>query len=124
MTVGPGRPPRHSRFRKGQSGNPRGRPKGRLNLSTMIDRALRKTVTVTERGRARRLTRLEAIITALVHHGLNGDYKSTELLLRMAATAEVEASDDGASNDGAAPNKDSLQRIYQRLARIIAEEDE
>ncbi len=123
-TVGPGRPPRHSRYRPGQSGNPRGRPKGRLNLNTVINRALRKTITITERGRARRLTKLEAIITALVHHGLKGDHKSTELLLRIAAAAEIDVSDKTSFTDVPPPSKDSLRRIYQRLARIIDEEQD
>jgi Family of unknown function (DUF5681) len=44
--VGRGKPPVHSRFKKGQSGNPRGRPA--KNLAVLLAAALNETVTVTE----------------------------------------------------------------------------
>ena len=48
--VGKGRPPQHTRFRKGQSGNPTGRRKGSLNMATLLERALNERVAVTENG--------------------------------------------------------------------------
>ena len=45
--VGYGKPPRHTRFIKGQSGNPRGRPTGAKNLKTLLSEALNETVIVT-----------------------------------------------------------------------------
>ncbi len=44
--VGFGKPPKATQFRKGESGNPRGRPKGRRNLATELHAALNETVTV------------------------------------------------------------------------------
>jgi S-adenosylmethionine/arginine decarboxylase-like enzyme len=44
--VGYGKPPLHTRFKKGQSGNPRGRPRGAKNLSTLVSDALDQTVVV------------------------------------------------------------------------------
>jgi Family of unknown function (DUF5681) len=52
--VGYGRPPRHTRFVKGQSGNPRGRPPGAKNLSSLLGEALNETVIVTENGGRRK----------------------------------------------------------------------
>ena len=48
--VGYKKPPLHTRFRKGQSGNPRGRPRGSKNLSTLLTDALNEPVVVTEDG--------------------------------------------------------------------------
>ena len=60
--IGYRRPPRHSRFRPGQSGNPRGRPPGVKSLSDIVRKIIGQKVTVTENGRARRIPRLEAIL--------------------------------------------------------------
>jgi hypothetical protein len=48
--AGYGKPPRHTRFKKGQSGNPRGRPKGSKNLTTLLTEALNEPVIVAENG--------------------------------------------------------------------------
>ena len=49
--VGDRRPPKHSQFRRGVSGNPKGRPKGSVNLRTQVTQQLRRTVTATRNGR-------------------------------------------------------------------------
>jgi hypothetical protein len=66
--VGYGKPPRHTRFAKGQSGNPRGRPRGAKNFNTLLEEALDEPVTVTENGgralrsaNAKRLSRSSSI---------------------------------------------------------------
>src|SRR5215472_13361203 len=65
--VGYGKPPRHTRFKKGQSGNPRGRPRDSKNLKTLLNDALDEPVVVTEEGRRRKITKREAIVTQLVN---------------------------------------------------------
>src|ERR1700685_1747892 len=49
--VGRGNPPKHTQFRKGTTGNPKGRPKGSKNLSTYIMEAARDQVSATVGGR-------------------------------------------------------------------------
>ena len=51
--IGHGRPPVHSRFKPGQSGNPKGRPKGTRNVRTVVEQALTKRITIREGDRAR-----------------------------------------------------------------------
>ena len=62
--VGPGRPPLHSRFKKGQSGNPGGR--STKSLPALLVAALNETVVVTIDGRRRAITKREAIVTQMV----------------------------------------------------------
>src|SRR5439155_1781990 len=52
--VGYGKPPRHTRFGLGRSGNPRGRPGGSKKLSTLLSEALKEPVIVVENGRRRK----------------------------------------------------------------------
>jgi hypothetical protein len=61
--VGYGKPPCQTRFRKGQSGNPKGRTAGDKNLSTLLREALNEHVVVTENGRRRKITKRKAILT-------------------------------------------------------------
>ena len=57
--VGYKKPPLHTRFKKGQSGNPRGRPKGSKNFSTLLAEALNEPVIVAEDGKRRRISKRE-----------------------------------------------------------------
>jgi Family of unknown function (DUF5681) len=71
--VGYGKPPRHTRFKKGQSGNPKGRPKGSQNLTTLLSEALNERVIVNENGGRRRITMRRAIIKQLVKRSATAD---------------------------------------------------
>jgi len=63
--VGYRKPPERTRFRPGQSGNPKGRPKGVRNFSTDVQRALRKLVRINVGGRTRTVTHQEFLLMAL-----------------------------------------------------------
>jgi hypothetical protein len=55
--VGYKKPPQRSRFKKGESGNPNGRPRGSKNLATLLEKELRQRVVVNENGRRRSITK-------------------------------------------------------------------
>ncbi|MET4808189.1 DUF5681 domain-containing protein [Limibacillus sp. MBR-115] len=82
--VGYGRPPRQHRFRKGQSGNPRGRPKGSLNVLDLLAIELNRKLTLREGDRTRVDSKLAAIIARFVESGLKGDPKVMMALIRMS----------------------------------------
>jgi len=70
------KPPRHTQFVKGRSGNPKGRPKGSQNLATILNKAGRQRVRVTENGRTRNITKFEAANIQLVNKAVSGDLKA------------------------------------------------
>ena len=79
--IGRGKPPRSSRFKPGQSGNPGGRKKGNLNLSTVLRSVLESDIDVTESGRRRTVAVLEAIILRQVQDALRGQPRAIDSLL-------------------------------------------
>ena len=95
--VGYGRPPHATRFRPGQSGNPRGQPKGARNLSTIIAAALSERVAVNENGRRRRITKLEAAVKQLVNRAASGEARATQLLLALVQANEARPAQQDAS---------------------------
>jgi hypothetical protein len=82
--IGYGRPPRHSQFRAGQSGNRAGRPKGVRNLMTDVRRTLKVPVKVKEDGRSRRISTQEGMLMLLREKALKGDGRSLDRLLELA----------------------------------------
>jgi hypothetical protein len=86
--VGYRKPPRHTRFTKGQSGNPRGRSPGATNLKTLLSDALNECVIVTENGGRRKITKREAIITQLVNRSASADFRAIKILLDMVRDIE------------------------------------
>ena len=87
--VGPGRPPLHTRFRKGQSGNPGGRRK--KQLPALLADALNETVFVTIDGERREISKREAIVHQLVNKSTTADLRATKMLFDMMKDAEHKA---------------------------------
>jgi len=82
--VGYRKPPQHSRFKRGQSGNPKGKPRGIKNSATLLKQALLESVLVKQNGRQTSTTKLRAIVTRIVHQAMQGDYPSVRLLFSYA----------------------------------------
>ena len=80
--------PMHTRFKKGQSGNPRGRPK--KNLPALLLAALNEPVFVTTNGRRREITKREAVITQLVNESAGANLRATTMLIDMMKDIEKE----------------------------------
>ena len=71
--VGRGHPPKHTQFPKGKSGNPKGRPKGSKNLSTLLREAADDQVFATIDGEKRKISKLQATTMQLATKAASGD---------------------------------------------------
>jgi len=81
--VGYRRPPKANQFQPGTSGNPRGRRKGSRPIGAVLQSILSQKLTVAERGRTRRVTRLEIMLLQLANDAARGDARAMKLLLEL-----------------------------------------
>jgi hypothetical protein len=110
--VGYGKPPRHTRFVKGQSGNPRGRPPGAKNFTTLLSEALNETVIVTENGGRRKVTKRQAIITQLVNRSATADFRAIKILLDIVRDIERQ-------NEPTAPETSDFSEADEKVLEQI-----
>jgi len=82
--VGYGRPPKKSQFKKGQSGNPSGRPKKAPVLADLLERQLAKELSVNGPDGPVKLTVFEVMIAAAAKKAVSGDVRSTKILIETA----------------------------------------
>jgi Family of unknown function (DUF5681) len=136
--AGRGKPPVRSRFKKGQSGNPRGsRPK---NLPALLVEALDEPVVVTIDGERREITKREVVVTQLVNKSTGADLHATKMLIdtlkgaeknagvappsepapftmatfitRLRQSWEEELQERGTENPGSLPNDDGPRQVH------------
>ena len=79
--VGYGQPPEHSRFKKGVSGNPSGRPKKHASFQSDLAAELQEKLTLTENGKAQRMTKQRALIKTLTAAAIKSDMRAVHALL-------------------------------------------
>lgn len=83
--VGYGRPPSHTRFKKGRSGNPSGRPKQQMKgLSKRLEEAMAREIEVNLNGETQTMPMEEVIANSLVNKAAKGDLKSVELIHKLS----------------------------------------
>jgi hypothetical protein len=86
--VGFGKPPKHAQFKKGETANRRARPRGSLNLATVLQRTLREKVVTRENGRRKVKTKLEAAISQLANDAVSGEGHAIRLLCQLLKDAQ------------------------------------
>jgi hypothetical protein len=118
--VGYGKPPRETRFAKGQSGNPRGRPSGAKNFKTLLSDALNVPVIVTENSGRRKVTKRQAIITQLVNRSATPDWRAIKILLDLVR--DIEGQTEPASPETSAFSE-ADEAAHRESREIMAKQD-
>ena len=120
--VGYGRPPQATRFSKGQSGNPRGRPRGARDTRTMFRQALNTKVPVNDAGRQRTMTRREVLVHKVIAKAASGDMRA--MLPLMAIMEKLDGDAEG-TTQVALTTRDqaTLDRALARMGYVKRLED-
>ncbi len=115
--VGYGKPPREHQFRKGQSGNPRGRTKGARNLKTDLAEELAETLTIRENGKILKISKRRAMIKSTMAKALKGDPRGIKLVLEMIGSTGLESdqTDDLENQDLSAVDREILEAFADKV---------
>src|SRR5215475_5541108 len=81
--VGYGRPPVHTRFKPGQSGNKRGRPKRQRNVRTVVEETLNQRIKIRDGNGSRSLTKLDGVVLTVINGALKGDPKTLTAFISL-----------------------------------------
>ena len=115
--VGYGKPPRHSRFVRGRSGNPRGRPRGAKSFNTLLSEKLNEPVTVAENGGRRKITKREAIVTQLVNRSAAADFRAIKILLDIVRDIESQAEAAPETAEFSEADEKVIEQLKARFAK-------
>jgi hypothetical protein len=110
--IGYGRPPRHRRFKPGQSGNLKGRPKQHRNVRTVVEEALNQRITIREGDRAHSRSKLDGVVLTILNKALQGDAKAQTMLIALLRSIGMTAE---------TPEPTSAEPVTTHDADIIAD---
>jgi hypothetical protein len=115
------RPPKHTQFKRGVSGNPKGRPKGSLNMPARVAKQMRQKVTVTRNGRPVSMGKGDLIALRIVDAAAKGELKAAMFAVRLDDETAVALSETPNEEAFELPNKANLRFIADRLAALIGD---
>ena len=113
--AGRGNPPKHRQFKRGVSGNPKGRPKGSKNLATLIENAAYDKITVTTKsGETKMMSRIHAATMQLANKAAQGDPKAVLQFMDWVDEIETRAANSK-------PTEFSISDADLQVMRVVHE---
>ena len=117
--IGYGKPPKSTRFKPGQSGNPRGRTRGQPNILTDVLKELAEQIQIQERGREKTVSKQRALVKALVAKSLKGEARAASILIGLL-TKFTESDPQAAATPVPAATAKEDQAIIEAFLRRSA----
>ena len=117
--VGYKKPPRDRQFKPGQSGNPRGRPRGTASFKSDLVAELQQQIVVVEDGRRRKLSKQRAFLQSVISSALTNDKTAINTLFAFLRHFGGDNDETAAST----PDVEDVDMIKGYLARIEAQTD-
>ena len=116
--VGYCKPPKGTQFKKGQSGNPRGRPDGTKNLKTDLAEELSERIMLSEGGKPKRLSKQRALVKSLMANAIKGDASAMRTLLNLM----LKVLDVAENNEAEVPLSEDESAILANFEKRILEQ--
>jgi hypothetical protein len=118
------KPPESAQFISGQSGNPRGRPKGSRNLKTDLNDLMKKRIVVREDGETRNISRQEAMLLGLFSKAARGDVRAAATLVNMVMKLNPETEALHQSTDVSENDKRIIEDFLRRHGAHMNEDQQ
>jgi hypothetical protein len=122
--VGYGRPPRERQFRKGVSGNPKGRRTGSKNIVTLFNEIASELIPVTEGSKSRTVTRLEGVLRIQMNSALKGDHRAIKETLQMQRAFECQEQVEASAVDLSSRDEEIKRNFFKRVERMSKKPDQ
>ncbi|MET0048182.1 MAG: DUF5681 domain-containing protein [Sedimenticola sp.] len=122
--VGYGKPPKATQFQPGQSGNPKGRPKGTKNLKTDLQEVLNEKVQVNAGGQTLEVTKQRAMLMRACELALQGNIRAIEFVTNLKRKHQEDDEDSVAAHPLSAGEEQILADFIQQQREIIDEEEQ
>ena len=108
-------PPKHSRFQKGRSGNPAGRPKGSKNTLKLLDVVLEQKIKIQQEGKTISITKKQAMLMQLVNAAVKGEIKAIAALFPYMMQLDMKEEQSLETSKLSLKDEEILQQFLEEI---------